>query len=62
MPSYISTKSATWPDLTVGSNCFILENQTIQPTVVIGNNVVLGQATISDTVQGYLIIRIYLHM
>lgn len=39
--SYVSTKSATWSDLSHGDNCFILENQTIQPKVKIGNNVML---------------------
>ena len=39
--SYVSSKSATWPDLAIGENCFILENQTIQPTVRIGNNVMI---------------------
>jgi sugar O-acyltransferase (sialic acid O-acetyltransferase NeuD family) len=39
--SYISSKSAVWPDIVYGDNCFILENQTIQPTVRIGNNVIL---------------------
>lgn len=41
LASYICSKSVTWPDLTVGDNCFILENQTIQPTVTIGNNVMI---------------------
>lgn len=39
--SYVSSKATTWGDLTVGDNCFILENQTIQPGVIIGNNVML---------------------
>ncbi len=39
--SYVSSKATTWPDLSVGENVFILEDQTIQPTVKIGNNVVL---------------------
>jgi len=39
--SYISTKSVSWPDLTHGDNCFILENQTIQPNVKIGDNVMI---------------------
>ena len=39
--SYICSKSVTWGDLEVGDNCFILENQTIQPTVRIGNNVMI---------------------
>ena len=36
--SYISSKSVFWTDLSIGDNCLILENQTIQPTVRIGNN------------------------
>ena len=39
--SYVSSKTTTWPDLSLGDNCFILENQTIQPSVKIGNNVML---------------------
>ena len=41
LSSYISSKSFFWNDLHVGDNCFILENQTIQPTVKIGNNVMI---------------------
>ena len=41
LASYVCSKSVTWPDLTIGDNCFILENQTIQPTCKIGNNVML---------------------
>ena len=41
LATYVSTKATTWPDLCVGDNCFILEDQTIQPTVKIGNNVML---------------------
>lgn len=39
--SYISSKASTWPDLNVGENCFIFEDNTIQPFVKIGNNCVL---------------------
>ncbi len=39
--SYISSKATTWPDLITGDNCFILEDQTIQPRVKLGNNVML---------------------
>jgi sugar O-acyltransferase (sialic acid O-acetyltransferase NeuD family) len=39
--NYISTKATTFPDLKVGKNCFILENQNIQPRVTLGNNVML---------------------
>lgn len=41
LASYVCTKSVTWPDLQMGDNCLILENQTIQPTVKIGNNVMI---------------------
>ncbi len=41
LASYICSKSVTWGDLEIGDNCFILENQTIQPSVKIGNNVML---------------------
>lgn len=41
LASYICSKSVSWPDLTHGENCFILENQTIQPTVKLGHNVML---------------------
>ncbi len=41
LASYVCSKSAIWPDLDVGDNCFILENQIIQPTVKIGNNVMI---------------------
>ena len=40
MISYISSK-ATLFDNKIGDNCFILENNTIQPFTSIGNNVVL---------------------
>ncbi len=39
--SYISSKAFTWPGLVVGDNCFIFENNVIQPYVRIGNNVIL---------------------
>ncbi|QNP29979.1 acetyltransferase [Cylindrospermopsis curvispora] len=39
--SYVSSKATTWPDLSIGENCFILEDNTIQPFVKIGNNVTL---------------------
>lgn len=39
--SYVCSRAVTWPDLTVGENCLILENQTIQPTVRIGNDVMI---------------------
>jgi sugar O-acyltransferase (sialic acid O-acetyltransferase NeuD family) len=41
LASYVCSKSVYWDDLKIGDNCFILENQTIQPTVIIGNNVMI---------------------
>ena len=41
LASYICSRGVYWPDLSIGDNCFILENQTIQPTVKIGSNVVV---------------------
>lgn len=41
LANYVCSKSIFWPDLSIGDNCFILENQTIQPTVKIGNNVMI---------------------
>jgi sugar O-acyltransferase (sialic acid O-acetyltransferase NeuD family) len=39
--SYVSSRATTWPGFTCGDNCFILEDNTIQPFVTIGNDVVL---------------------
>ena len=39
--SYVSSRATTFPGLEVGENCFILEDNTIQPFVTIGNNVTL---------------------
>lgn len=39
--SYVSTKATSWNDLNIGDNCFILEDNTIQPFAKIGNNVIL---------------------
>lgn len=41
LASYVCTKSVVWSGLSIGDNCFILENQTIQPGVTIGNNVMI---------------------
>jgi sugar O-acyltransferase (sialic acid O-acetyltransferase NeuD family) len=40
MISYVSSKSSVFTEK-IGDNCFILEDNTIQPFVEIGNNVVL---------------------
>jgi sugar O-acyltransferase (sialic acid O-acetyltransferase NeuD family) len=39
--SYVSSKATTFPDFACGDNCFIFEDNTIQPFVKIGNNVVM---------------------
>ena len=39
--SYVSSKATVFPDLSIGSNCLILENQNIQPRVKIEDNVML---------------------
>ncbi|MEM5777470.1 MAG: acetyltransferase [Candidatus Aenigmatarchaeota archaeon] len=39
--SYISSKATYWGNIKIGDNCFILEDNTIQPFVNIGNNVII---------------------
>ncbi|HEX7517107.1 MAG TPA: acetyltransferase [Chthoniobacterales bacterium] len=39
--SYVSSKATVFSEQEVGDNCFILEDNTIQPYTRIGNNVVL---------------------
>jgi len=39
--TYINSKATTWGKIDVGENCFILENNVIQPFVKIGNNVII---------------------
>jgi sugar O-acyltransferase (sialic acid O-acetyltransferase NeuD family) len=39
--SYVSSKATTFPGFQCGENCFILEDNTIQPFVEIGDNVIL---------------------
>ena len=41
LPSYVSSRATTFGDLTHGDNCFILEDNTIQPFARIGRNVTL---------------------
>lgn len=41
LASYISSKATYFPNVLFGDNCFILENNTLQPFVKIGNNVTL---------------------
>jgi sugar O-acyltransferase (sialic acid O-acetyltransferase NeuD family) len=39
--SYVSSKTICWGEIRIGENCFIFEQQTIQPFVKIGNNVII---------------------
>jgi len=39
--SYVSSRCTCWGDTAIGDNCFILEDNTIQPFVTIGNDVVI---------------------
>lgn len=41
MISYVSSKATVFPGAMIGDNCFILEDNTIQPFTSIGNDVVL---------------------
>lgn len=41
LATYVSSKAFVWRNVTLGENCFIFENNTVQPFVKIGNNVVL---------------------
>lgn len=41
LASYVSSKAFVWKNVEVGDNCFILEDNTLQPFVKIGNNVTL---------------------
>jgi len=39
--TYISSRAFVWHNAKIGDNCFIFENNTVQPFVEIGNNVIL---------------------
>ncbi len=39
--SYVSSRATTWPGFECGENCFIFEDNTVQPFVEIGNDVVM---------------------
>ena len=41
LASYVSSKAFVWRNVSIGDNCFILENNTLQYNVKIGNNVIL---------------------
>ncbi|MBI4964435.1 MAG: acetyltransferase [Desulfomonile tiedjei] len=40
--SYVCSKNAHWNDFEMGDNCFIMENNVIQPFVKIGNDVIIA--------------------
>lgn len=39
--TYISSRAFVWKNVSVGENCFIFENNTVQPFVTIGNNTIV---------------------
>ena len=39
--SYIHPKAMVWDNVELGDNCFVFENNVIQPCVKIGNNVII---------------------
>lgn len=39
--TYVSSKCTHWGDTRIGDNCFIFEDNTLQPFVTIGDNVVM---------------------
>ncbi|MFQ5753282.1 MAG: acetyltransferase [bacterium] len=41
LANYVSSKAFIWPNVRMGDNCFIFENNVIQPFVVLGSNVIL---------------------
>lgn len=41
LATYVSSRSFVWRNVEIGENCFIFEDNTIQPFVKIGNNVIL---------------------
>jgi sugar O-acyltransferase (sialic acid O-acetyltransferase NeuD family) len=40
--TYVSRRAITWPDLSIGDNCWIMDNSVVQPYTTIGNNVYIG--------------------
>ncbi|ENN84230.1 hexapeptide repeat-containing transferase [Rhizobium freirei PRF 81] len=41
LASYVSSRAFVWHNVKIGDNCFVLEDNTIQAFVTIGNNVIL---------------------
>jgi UDP-3-O-[3-hydroxymyristoyl] glucosamine N-acyltransferase len=44
--NYVSSRATTWPDLTIGDNCVILESAVISPFAKIGSNVIVTSGAI----------------
>jgi sugar O-acyltransferase (sialic acid O-acetyltransferase NeuD family) len=40
-PSYVSSQAFVWRNVEIGKNCFIFENNTVQPFVKLEDNVIL---------------------
>src|SRR5688572_11172186 len=41
LASYVSSKAFVWRNVEIGEHCFIFEDNTLQPFVKVGNNVVM---------------------
>lgn len=41
LASYVSSRAFVWRNVTLGEHCFVFEDNTVQPFVRVGNNVVL---------------------
>jgi sugar O-acyltransferase (sialic acid O-acetyltransferase NeuD family) len=41
LASYVSSRAFIWRNVQLGEHCFIFEDNTVQPFVVVGNNVVM---------------------
>ena len=41
LASYVSPRAFVWRNVKIGEHCFIFENNTLQPFVQVGNNVVM---------------------
>ena len=41
LASYVSSRAFVWHNVEIGNNCFILEDNTLQPFTQVGNNVVM---------------------
>ena len=46
LATYVSSHCVTWPDLTIGENCLVMEGNIIQPFVRIGDNVIIWSGSL----------------